>query len=100
MHTPGKSNPLKQSFGFQYAFVKFKLKTAMAISLQLKVTIPFFSPPHTNIWFKQSSKKYKRAEHFLQLRKAGWKAPSLKPRPTQQDCIDHLAIKVVKKSFI
>lgn len=70
MQTPSNSKPLKQSFGFKYAFVKFKLKTAMAISLHLKVTITFI---HLNIWFKQSSKNIRgvSTSSYISERQAG-----------------------------
>lgn len=41
MQTLSKSKPSKQSFLFKYTFVKFKFKTAMAISLHQKITITF-----------------------------------------------------------
>lgn len=46
MQTLSKSKPSKQSFVLKYAFVKLKFKTAMGISLHLKITITFFT--HTN----------------------------------------------------
>lgn len=78
-----QSKILRQGFVSRYVCVKFKFKTALATSFHLKITVNIFI--HTNIGFKKSLKKLKRAK-FLQLRRTVWKALSSKACKIQHNC--------------